>query len=446
MKKAFLVQVGLLALLSIFLVACKSDTDDETEDTGSSSSTSATSVSGGGNSSSTITPSCSDSSANSITYSFTNASGVTVTYYAKYLIDNTTASYDSTTLSRVDCSSSNEIAFLVVNGGSLTLTGVTINKTGDGAETSSISGDAYNFYGINNAVFVLGSDSTATLSGCKVTTSAKYANAVFASDGGTIEITNGITITTTGDSSRGLFASYSGTVEASDGGVNITTSGSHCAPLATDRGSGEIIVGSSASSTASRVTSEKNDSPCVYSTGTITAYNLTGTCTSGQAVVVEGLNNVNLSSCTFTGARSGQGCIMLYQSESGDSSSGNSSLTITNCTFNNSLASSSEPMFYVTNTTAVITISGCTFNSYTSSSSSVYSANNAFILCEENSDNSWGTSGSNGGVMQMTATGETLTGTVCAAESDSKITVTCGTSNLSKKSGSGTITVNGTTL
>ena len=419
MKKAFLVKAGLLALLSILLVACKSDTDDETEDTGSSSTTSATSVS----------------------YTYKTASNVTNTYYAKYIANGTELSLTGETITVTD---SNVIPVLVLNGGSATLTNCTIVKSGDGSGQSNE--DAYNFYGINNAVVVLGSDSKATLSACTVTTSSKYANAVFASDGGTIEITNGITITTTGDSSRGLFASYSGTVEASDGGVNITTSGSHCAPLATDRGSGEIIVGSSTASTASSVTSEKNDSPCVYSTGTITAYNLTGKCTSGQAVVVEGLNNVKLSNCTFTGARSGQGCIMLYQSESGDSSSGNSSLTITNCTFNNSLAYSSEPMFYVTNTTAVITISGCTFNSYTSSSSSVYSANNAFILCEENSDNSWGTSGSNGGVMQMTATGETLTGTVCAAESDSKITVTCGTSNLSKKSGSGTITVNGTTL
>ena len=419
MKKAFLVQAGLLALLSTLFVACKSDTDDETEDTGSSSSTSATSVS----------------------YTYKTASNVTNTYYAKYIADGTELSLTGETITVTD---SNVIPVLVLNGGTATLTNCTIVKSGDGSGQSNE--DAYNFYGINNAVVVLGSDSKATLSACTVTTSAKYANAVFASDGGTIEIKNGITITTTGDSSRGLFASYSGTVKASDGGVNITTSGSHCAPLATDRGSGEIIVGSSTASTASSVTSEKNDSPCVYSTGTITAFKLTGNCTSGQAVVVEGLNNVNLSSCTFTGARSGQGCIMLYQSGSGDSSSGNSSLTISDCTFNNSLASSSEPMFYVTNTTAVVTISNCTFNSYASSVASAYTASNAFILCEENSSNSWGTSGSNGGVMQMTATGETLTGTVCAAESDSKITVTCGTSNLSKKSGFGTITVNGTAL
>ena len=419
MKKAFLVQAGLLALLSILFVACKSDTDDETEDIGSSSAVSATSVS----------------------YTYKKASNVTNTYYAKYIADGTTLSLTGETITVTD---SNVIPVLVLNGGSATLTNCTIVKSGDGSGQSNE--DAYNFYGINNAVVVLGSDSKATLSACTVTTSAKYANAVFASDGGTIEITNGITITTTGDSSRGLFASYSGTVKASDGGVNITTSGSHCAPLATDRGSGEIIVGSSTASTESNVTSEKNDSPCVYSTGTITAYKLTGKCTSGQAVVVEGLNNVKLSNCTFTGARSGQGCIMLYQSGSGDSSSGNSSLTISDCTFNNTLASSSEPMFYVTNTTAVVTISNCTFNSYASSVASAYTASNAFILCEENSDNSWGTSGSNGGVMQMTAEEETLTGTVCAAESDSKITVTCGTSNLSKKSGSGTITVNSTTL
>ena len=446
MKKAFLVQAGLLALLSILLVACKSDTDDETEDTGSSSTTSATSVSGGGNASSTITPYCSDSSAKSITYSFTNASGVTVTYYAKYLIDNTTASYDSTTLSSVDCSSSNEIAFLVVNGGSLSLTGVTINKTGDGAETSSISGDAYNFYGINNAVVVLGSDSNATLSGCTVTTSAKYANAVFASDGGTIEIKNGITITTTGDSSRGLFASYSGTVNASDGGVNITTSGSHCAPLATDRGSGVIIVGSSTESTASSVTSAKNDSPCVYSTGTITAYNLTGKCTSGQAVVVEGNNTVNLTACTMSGGRESQGCIFLYQSSSGDaadsdSSSSKSTLKITDCTF---YALNSADMFVVTHTTAQVEASGCSY--YADSNETAFSTDSTQYLINCNTVNAtqWGS----GNYLNAFSTTDTLSGALYAGDSSSSMVITCATgSNLVKNSNSsGTITVNGTTL
>ncbi|MBQ3824984.1 MAG: hypothetical protein II811_02490 [Spirochaetaceae bacterium] len=419
MKKAFLVKVGLLALLSTLFVACKSDTDDETEDTGSSSTTSATSVS----------------------YTYKTASNVTNTYYAKYIANGTELSLTGETITVTD---SNVIPVLVLNGGSATLTNCTIVKSGDGSGQSNE--DAYNFYGINNAVVVLGSDSKATLSACSVTTSAKYANAVFASDGGTIEITNGITITTTGDSSRGLFASYSGTVKAEDGGVNITTSGSHCAPLATDRGSGEIIVGSSASSTASSVTSAKNDSPCVYSTGTITAYNLTGKCTSGQAVVVEGNNTVNLTACTMSGGRESQGCIFLYQSSSGDaadsdSSSSKSTLKITDCTF---YALNSADMFVVTHTTAQVTASGC--NYYADSNGTAFStdATQYLINCNTVSATQWGS----GNYLNAFSTTDTLSGALYAGDSSSSMIITCATdSNLVKNSNSsGTITVNGTTL
>ena len=364
--------------------------------------------------------------AESITYTYTTTRGVTKTYYAKYLVDGTTLDLSGET---IEATSSNEIAVLVVNGGTANLTDCTIIKGGDGAGASR--DDDYNFYGINNAVVVLGEDSTAVLTGCTVNTTGKYANAVFASDGGTIEIKDGITISTTSSSARGLFASYGGTVIAADGGVNISTQSIHCAALATDRGGGTIIVGTSADAKESMLSTVAEDSPCIYSTGTIKGYNITGTCTNGQTIVVEGKNEVELTNCNLTGGRKEQGCIMLYQSSSGDAadedaSSTKSSLRITNCTFT---AKNGADMFVVTHTSAAVEMSGCTFSGYSN-----------FISCKKIQ---WGT----GAYLTLDASGETLEGSVYADTSKSKATITCGTSKLTKASGSkGTVTVNGTAL
>lgn len=376
------------------------------------------------------------SSTSSVTYTYTTTSGVTKTYYAKYLVNGGELALVGRDIT---ASGTNVIGVLVVNGGSAILSNCAITKSGSGSGASNE--DDYNFYGINNAVVVLGSSSSATLNGCTVTTSGEYANAVFASDGGTITIHNGITITTTANSARGLFASYSGTVTAPEGGVSITTSGSHCAALATDRGSGTISVGSSSSAKASTISTVKNDSPCIYSTGTITAYNLTGTCTKGQAVVVEGKNIVNLTGCTLSGGRESQGCIFLYQSSSGDAadsdaSSSKSTLNASDCTFH---ALNSADMFVVTHTTAQVNASGCTY--YSDSSTGAFATSGAsqyLINCYTVNSSQWGT----GNYLNAFTTTDTLTGTVNAGDSSSSAVITCGSGSNLTSSGTGTITIN----
>lgn len=425
----------------------ESDSYESSSDSSSGGTSKTSSSSSSSSSGSVYSPSCSDSNASSVTYSFTNASGVTVTYHALYLIDGEEKSYseDDFADGKVEVSSSNEIAFLVINGGTLSLEGVEITKSGD-ATTSSISDDAYNFYGLNDAVVAVGSGSSAVLNGCTINSSAIHGNAVFATDEAEITVTGGITISNTQKrGGRGFFASYGGCVSSTDGGVVISTSGNNSAALATDRGGGTISV----TGEGNILSTQANDSPCIYSTGTITVSGVTGTAALAQAIVVEGKNQVSASDCTFTGARSGQGCVMLYQSMSGDASDSDASSSyttavLTDCVFHNQFASSGEAMFYVTNTEAKVTESGCTF--YAGTGETEYSSSYVLVLCEENESNSWGTSGSNGGNMSLSASGETLSGTLTASESDSSINVTCGTSNLVKGSGSGTVTVNGTSL
>ncbi len=459
-RKIFRISAKFSAVLfSSFLVfgaaSCSDGSDSESSgsdgsvssSSGSSSASGRTSKTGSSSSSSSssvYSPSCSDSNASSVTYSFTNASGVTVTYHALYLVDGETKSYsaDDFTDGRVEVSASNEIAFLVINGGSLTLDGVEITKSGD-ATTSSISDDAYNFYGLNDAVVAVGSGTSAVLNSCTISSSAIHGNAVFATDDAEITVSCGITMENTQErGGRGFFASYGGSVSSTDGGVVISTSGNNSAAFATDRGGGTITV----TGEGNILSTQANDSPCIYSTGTITVSGVTGTAAAAQAIVIEGKNQVSASGCVFTGARSGQGCVMLYQSMSGDASDSDASssyttASLTDCVFYNQFASSGEAMFYVTNTEAKVTEIGCTF--YAGTGGTEYSSGYVLVLCDSNS---WGTSGSNGGNMTLSASGETLSGTLTASESDSSIAVTCGASNLVKGSGSGSVTVNGEAL
>ena len=61
--------------------------------------------------------------ADSVTYTYKTAKGITKTYYAKYLVDGTTLDLTDET---IEATSSNEIAVLVVNGGTANLTNCTI--------------------------------------------------------------------------------------------------------------------------------------------------------------------------------------------------------------------------------------------------------------------------------------------------------------------------------
>lgn len=290
-----------------------------------------------------------------------------------------------------------ENALLVTNGGSLTLDNATINKTsGDASNTESAD-----FYGTNAAVLVQAS-SGATITNSTITTSAKVANAVFATGEDAIITISDSTITTTGESSsRGLDATYGGTINATN--VIVTTQGGSCAALATDRGEGTVTA------TSSTLETNGAGSPVIYSTGDITITDSTGTANGAQCVVVEGKNSATVTNSTITS--SGQGnrqdvdqCgVMIYQSMSGDASEGTGTLTATNSTLSIDKSSSyykSAPMFFITNTDAVINLEN-TKLSYGSG-----------VLLSAKGTDEWGTSGSNGGQVTLNATKQTLTGDV----------------------------------
>ncbi len=319
----------------------------------------------------------------------------TKTISAAYLIDGVTVNITSGNYACAS-SSSDEVVFLVINGGKLNITGtsssyVDIYKSGSAASNGQV-GDDYNFYGINSGIVVSGSSSSATIEFANIETAANGSNAVVATNSGTINISNSTIKTTASAGSRGLHATYSGSITADS--VDISTQGASCASLATDRGGGTI--------NASNMTLETNSngSPLVYSTGTINVSNSTGTANKAQMLVVEGGSSASLTSCSFSctgdGNRTGisdinssthtidAGGIFIYQSFSGDSSEGTDYFTASDCTLK--VTNSDVPMFYLTNITAVVTLSNNTFTQVSSTD---------YLMIAE-STNQWGKTGSNG--------------------------------------------------
>ena len=347
-----------------------------------------------------------DTSGNEITSGNANVSFVygrqttTKTIQAKYLIDGVNVTIEEGDFES-SSSSENEVVFLVINGGSLTIEGTSTNyvnivKSGSEASSGQVDDD-YNFYGINSGIVVSGSTSKANIKYANIVTSSNGSNAVVATNESEITITNSVIATSGSAGSRGLHTTYGGNINAS--GTSIVTKGVSCATLANDRGGGTI--------TATNMTLETNSngSPLVYSTDSISVSSSTGVSNNAQMVVVEGGSSATLEDCSFSctgkGNRTGtseintsshtidEGGIFIYQSFSGDSSVGIDYFKATNCTFN--VTSEDVPMFYLTNITADISLNG---NTFTQASSSDY------LLVAESTDQ-WGNSSTNGATVSL---------------------------------------------
>lgn len=293
--------------------------------------------------------------------------------------------------------SSDESAIVVNDGGSLNATGLTISKSGDSSNTGNSE-----FYGLNAAVLVQ-KGSEATIKDTTIETNATGANAIFSTGENAIINISNTKITTTEDSSRGLDATYGGTINANI--VTITTSGQHCAAVATDRGEGTVTVKNSTLNTNGK------GSPCVYSTGTISVSDSKGTATDSSCAVIEGKNSITLNNTKLTSYGVGRvddgidNCgVMIYQSMSGDASEGTGTFSATDSTLTISKKSKvyeTSPMFFITNTDAVINLENKKLN---------YGSNQ--LVTVSGNDGEWGSQGSNGGNLTFNATNQILNGNI----------------------------------
>jgi hypothetical protein len=190
--------------------------------------------------------------------------------------------------------------------------------------------------------------------------------------------------------------------------VDIVTTQDRAGAIATDRGSGTIRV------TGGKVTTSGPNSPGIYSTGDISATEVEIDALGAEGAVIEGSNSITLDSTKMAGHKK---CgVMIYQSFSGDAE-GRKGTFVMNA---GSLSAEVGPLFYVTNTNAVIKLQGVELSA----------ASGKLV---EAAAGRWGRKGSNGGAVSLTATKQTLEGSLVA---DDKSSITASLLNNSTLTGS----------
>ena len=277
---------------------------------------------------------------------------------------------------------------IMADGEELSCSGTSVTKTGDSGQ-----GDEADFYGDNAAIFAA-NGGTLTLSNMVVETDGTHANAVFSyGEGTTVNISDSY-IETVGNCSGGLMTTGGGTMNAEN--LTINTSGNSSAAIRSDRGGGTVTV------TGGTYTTSGTGSPVIYSTADITVSNAEMESTASQGVVVEGKNSVTLNNVELTADNNTKNsdksdyyqAVMIYQSMSGDADEGTSSFTMNG----GSLTNANGDIFFVNNTATTIDLTDAEI---------INKGDGVFLRAAAAG---WGSEGSNGGHVNMTAAEQEING------------------------------------
>ena len=305
----------------------------------------------------------------------------------------TTIDTDTSVNAQTYSSSGDDENALRIDGATVTLSGITVNKTG-GASSSTENGD---FYGMNAGLLAL-NGATATITGATVTTNAVNGNGVFSYGEGTTVNISDSKIHTAMNNSGGIQTTGGATMNATN--LDVQTEGNSAAAIRSDRGGGDVNV------TGGTYVTNGTGSPAVYSTADISVDSATLTANASEAIVVEGKNSVTLNNVTLSGnmqastdANENVHNIMLYQSMSGDAEVGHSSFAATG----GSILANAGDMFYVTNTTCTISLSNVALT---------LANDNLLTVSGNSSSRGWGTAGANGGTCTFTASQQVLSGII----------------------------------
>ena len=290
--------------------------------------------------------------------------------------------------------STDEEHAITADGEEASYSNIAVVKTGDA------EGDEADFYGANAAIFATNGGSL-TLSEITVNTDGKHANGVFSyGEGTTVNISDSV-IETTGNCSGGLMTTGGGTMNASN--LLIHTTGNSSAAIRSDRGGGTVNV------TGGSYTTEGTGSPVIYSTADITVSDAVMESTASQGVVVEGQNSVTLNNVNLTASNVTKNsnksewyqAVMIYQSMSGDADEGLASFAMNGGTLTNL----NGDIFFVNNTTATIDLTGATIVNEDSEG--------VFLRAAAAG---WGSEGSNGGHVTMNASSQNIDGDMIVDE------------------------------
>lgn len=271
------------------------------------------------------------------------------------------------------------------------VSGAVLQKTGGDASGA----DASSFYGINAAVRASGS-AELTLHDCDISAAAQNATGVFSYENSTIRISDS-TVNVTGGGAGGIQVAGGGTLI----GTNLTVKSASKAAIRSDRGGGKMIIdGGSYTSTGT------GGCPAIYSTADIAVSNAECVSENSRAVIIEGKNTVTVENCTLSGndqstkEGSVKANVLLYQSASGDASTGTSVFTM----HGGSMTCRSGAMFYCTNTDSEVYLRGADLTLSEAQSLIIVSAGR------------WGKDGKNGGNCVFNAEDQTLEGSIYVDE------------------------------
>ena len=277
-----------------------------------------------------------------------------------------------------------------ISGETAEYSNIGVSKTGD------TEGDEADFYGENSAVFAT-EKGTLTIKDSLIETDGTHANAVFSYGEGTIVNIADSVIETSGNCSGGLMTTGGGIMNAEN--LTINTSGNSSAAIRSDRGGGTVNV-----TKGSYKTSGKG-SPVIYSTADIAVSDAYMESTSSQGVVVEGKNSVTLNNDTLVADNTSKNsdksdvyqAVMIYQSMSGDAAEGTSSFTANG----GSITNKNGDIFFVNNTATEISLTGVVIKNEDTEGN--------FLRAEAAG---WGTEGSNGGKVNLNASGQLIDGNI----------------------------------
>ena len=275
---------------------------------------------------------------------------------------------------------------ILVSKGNISLINPTIKKSGDS------SGDSADFYGTNAAVLTY-NGAKLNISGGEVNTDGEHANAVFAYGKGVINIDN-TTIKTTSNTSGGIMVTGGGSITANN--ISVKTKGNSSAAIRSDRGGGTIVTNGGTFET------NGTGSPAIYSTADITVNKSTLISKASEGVVIEGANSVTLNNVVLTdtntklnGNSETYKNIFIYQSMSGDATSGTGTFLAKNST----ITTNKGDTIFVTNTKATIALD-----------------NNVLVNNDGNflriQKGKWGTTGSNGGNVTLNCYRQKIKGNI----------------------------------
>ena len=293
-----------------------------------------------------------------------------------------------------------ENAILISGSVKTNLSNIIVDKNGD-----SDGGDSTSFYGINSALMAK-DGANGTIKNSTIKTDATGANGVFSyggfttgakssGDGTAVNISDSKIITSK-DNSGGIMTTGGGKMNATN--LDITTFGMSSAAIRSDRGGGIVTVNKGTYTTTGR------GSPAVYSTADITVKNATLISKASEGLIIEGKNKIVIENVNLTDTNNilhGQSTtyknIFIYQSMSGDADVGTAEFSAKGSTITTNKGDS----IYVTNTKANITLDSNTIINNDKDGN--------FIRLQ---NDSWGSSGSNGGNVNLVLSNQKINGNI----------------------------------